>query len=81
MLAEKEGKEVFLETVKFAVEQNFGIALQYANLINLFELTENQTGKSFKIEKSVVAVKERSGIILFKKKSINPDQISIWETI
>ena len=72
LLAEKEGKEIFLETVKFAVEQNFGIALQYANLINLFELTENQTGKSFKIEKSVVAVKERSGIILFKKKKEKP---------
>ncbi|NOX19634.1 MAG: tRNA lysidine(34) synthetase TilS [Chlorobi bacterium] len=71
-LAEKEGKEIFLETVKFAVERNFGIALQYAALINLFELISNQTGKSVKIEKSVVAVKERSGLVLFKNKKKKP---------
>jgi len=71
-LAEKEGKEIFLETVKFAVEQNFGISLQYSVLVNLFELSLNQTGKKVKIDKSISAIKERSGIVFSKKKKEKP---------
>ncbi len=67
-LAKKEGEEIFLETVKFAVELNFGIIPQFTNLTGLLGLISNQTGKSLKIDKTLTAVRERNGIVLFKKR-------------
>ncbi len=63
---------------KRAIENNFDVSLNFKNLNDIKSLINGQTGDKVSLTKNIIALRERDGILFFKKEKVKDyDEVEI----